>query len=96
MENKRDYEEKIATNLKEWQFMIDEIKSNADRVHPRDLLEFERQLDLLYAKHNLALDKLHQLQNTDSDVEWEELKASLDGISNEIENAIDSAGAKLG
>jgi len=51
-------------------------------------------LDLLFAKHNLAQEKLEKMQNA-SDLEWGDLKVRLDGIWNEIENAIDSATAKI-
>ena len=77
------------------QTQIEEIKSRSDQVLPQYLLEFERQLDLLFAKHNLAVEKLARMPHVD-DVEWEEMKASLDGICNEIENALDSAFAKIG
>lgn len=94
MNQQIQFEESLRKRLIEWQTQIDEIKSNIHKVNTQNLIEFERQLDLLFAKHNLAEEKLKRLQNA-SDLEWEELKKSLDGICNEIENAIDSANAKI-
>lgn len=94
MNPRTQFEETLKAKLKEWQIQIDEIKSNAHRVRPQYQLEFERQLDLLFAKNNLAQEKLAKMQNA-SDLEWGDLKVRLDGIWNEIENAIDSATAKI-
>ncbi len=94
MNQKTQFEETLKAKLKEWQAQVDEIRSNAHQVPSRYQLEFERQLDLLFAKHNLAQEKLAKMQNA-SDLEWAELKVRLDGIWNEIENAIDSATAKI-
>ena len=94
MNQKTQFEETLKAKLKEWQAQVDEIRSNAHRVPARYQLEFERQLDLLFAKHNLAQEKLANMQKS-SDLEWGELKVRLDGIWNEIENAIDSATAKI-
>ena len=94
MNQRTQFEETLKAKLKEWQIQIDQIKSNARQVPPRYELEFERQLDLLFAKHNLAQEKLTKMQNA-GDLEWDELKVRLDGIWNEIENAIDSATAKI-
>jgi len=94
MNQRTQFEETLKAKLKEWQTQVDGIKSNAHRVPAQYLLEFERQLDLLFAKSNLAQEKLAQMQNAD-DLEWDELKVRLDGIWNEIENAIDSATAKI-
>jgi len=94
MNQKTQFEETLKAKLKEWQIQIDEIKSNAHRVPAQYQLEFERQLDLLFAKNNLAQEKLAKMQNA-SDLEWGDLKVRLAGIWNEIENAIDSATAKI-
>ena len=94
MNQKLQFEETLKAKLKEWQIQINEIKSKIHQVPSRYQLEFERQLDLLFAKHNLAQEKLEKMQNV-SDLEWGDLKVRLDGIWNEIENAIDSATAKI-
>ena len=94
MNQRTQFEETLRAKLIEWQTQVDEIKSNAHRVPPQYQLEFERQLDLLFAKSNLAQEKLAKMQNA-GDLEWDELKVRLDSIWNEIENAIDSASAKI-
>ena len=91
---KRLFEENFAVQLQKWDRKITEIKSQTKLVSPLNLLEFERQVDLLDAKFDLAREKLSKLTMID-DGAWDELKASIDGISNEIENAIDSAMAKI-
>ena len=94
MNQRTQFENTLKAKLSHWQTQIDEIKSNAELVPSQYQLEFERQLDLLFAKHSLAQEKLTRMQNAD-DLEWGELKVRLDGIWNEIENAIDSATAKI-
>lgn len=94
MDDKEKFERNYGTNLKRWQQKITEIKSLSARVPAQYKIEFERQVDLLFAKHDLAKAKLSQLKKAEG-VAWDELKSSLDGIANEIENAIDSAVAKI-
>ncbi len=89
------YQKQFAEALRRWQSQIDALAGRKDSVDPRELIEFERQMDLLFAKKNLATDRLQQLATAASETEREMLKSSLDGIENEIENALDSAWAKL-
>lgn len=86
----------IEAKLTEWQATIDEIRDSANHVEARYVLEFERQLDLLFAKLELAQEKLDEYRDAAEGESRDELKASLEGICVEIENAIDSAWAKLG
>lgn len=90
------FEEQMAANLLRWEDDIAKIEVRAGSVAPRLQIEFERQLDLLFAKKQLAREKLQQFRDATSELERDEIKASLDGICNEIENSIDSAWAKLG
>ncbi len=92
MDAKLVFARDFAARLKAWQIKVADLESRADRVTEQNQIEFYRQLDLLDAKIALAERKLELLQNSDN---WDEIKASLDGISNEIENALDSAWAKL-
>lgn len=94
IDRQRQFEQSLAAKLKEWQAQIDAIKSRSHKVNLLNLIEFERQLDLLFAKHDLAQEKLAKLQSAEG-LEWDNLKRSLDGIRNEIENALDSASAKI-
>lgn len=94
MSDKDKYLQTIEDRLKQWQDDIDVIKSKADRVLNQHQIEFERQVNLLVSKYELAGEKLVQLKSAGSG-EWDALKSSLDGICNEIENAIDSANAKI-
>ena len=94
MDMKQKYEQELSRKFAEWQHQIDEIEAKVSQVDTQNLLEFERQLDLLNAKHHLAGERLQKMRVASSG-EWDELKASLDGIRNEIENALDSAAAKI-
>jgi len=94
MSGKKEYVQNIEDRLRQWQRDIDDIKSKADRVLSQHRIEFDRQVNLLDAKHELAREKLKELKSVSSR-DWDALKSSLDGIWNEIENAIDSANAKI-
>jgi DNA repair exonuclease SbcCD ATPase subunit len=84
----------LDQKLKEWQEKYSDLKSQSGKVSHQNEIEFSRQLDLLDAKIDLIRQRLAKLQ-TATDSDRETIKASIDGISNEIENAIDSAWAKL-
>ncbi|MFQ5638920.1 MAG: hypothetical protein ACE5IR_13120 [bacterium] len=94
MEN-HDFEKASSQKLEQWQTSLDHIRSQAENVLPQQQLEFYRQLDLLEAKLELAHIKLAQFRQAD-DATRDQLKARLDAIFNEIENALDSANAKIG
>jgi len=95
MHDKEQYQRNWQSQLTTWRQSLAAMNAQADKVSAQYELEFHRQLDLLQAKLELAALKLQQLHDA-TGVEWEELKASLDGIRNEIENALDSAWAKIG
>ncbi|MFQ5650047.1 MAG: hypothetical protein ACE5IY_08900 [bacterium] len=95
MHDKHAYSAAIAEKLDRWQAKMAQLKSRADTVPVRHQIEFERQLDLLYAKLNYGEEMLLGLRAAGDDPEWYELRVRVDGICNEIENAIDSAWAKL-
>lgn len=94
MSDKTKYLNDTEARLKKWQQEIDTIKSKTDRVLSQHQIEFDRQVNLLDSKHELAQEKLKQLKSA-SGRDWDALKSSLDGICNEIENGIDSANAKI-
>ena len=94
MDDKQIFEQALNAKLKEWQEKFVELKSQAEKVSDRNQIEFSRQLDLLDAKIDLIQQKLAQLQTATASAR-DAIKANIDGISNEIENAIDSAWAKL-
>ncbi len=95
MNDPQGYYADITQRLQTWRTRLREIQGQTDRVAAQHRLEFHRQLDLLEAKLDTAALKLRQMQ-TLSGLEWQDLKASLDGVCNEIENALDSAWAKIG
>lgn len=94
MVDKQIFEQTLSVKLKEWLKKYSELESQAEKVSDQNQIEFSRQLDLLDAKIDLVQQRLMQLQ-TAKDSAREAIKANIDGISNEIENAIDSAWAKL-
>jgi len=85
----------MTETLLRWQDRAQELEDQKDNVEPRQMIEFERQLDLLSAKLNLGWDRLRQFDQATSEADREAIKASLEGIVNEIENAIDSAWSKM-
>ncbi len=94
MDDKQIFEQTLGIKLKDWQEKFSELESQAQKVSNQNQIEFSRQMDLLDAKIDLVQQRLAQLQ-TATDSAREAIKANIDGISNEIENAIDSAWAKL-
>ncbi len=90
------YEIRITENLRDLCMQIEKIKTASNSVSVRQRSEFECQIDLLFAKQDLAEARLRRLSQTTDLKEREELKVGLDCVCREIENAIDSAWAKLG
>jgi len=93
-QDKQEYLARVSQKLSNWQTRFDELKTRADKVEDRLEIEFVRQIDLLSAKLDLGQELLDKLKAAD-EKQWQELKVKMDGISNEIDNAIDSAWSKL-
>lgn len=90
-----DTKHRMTEHLLRCQNKARDLARKENRVEPRQIIEFERQLDLLSAKLNLGWDKLRQFEQAPSQEDREAIKASLERIANEIENAIDSAWSKV-
>ncbi len=95
MDDKQLFEQTLSAKLKEWQEKFAELESQAEKVSDQNQIEFYRQLDLLDAKIDLVQQRLAQLQSAKKGPAIDAIKANIDGIGTEIENAIDSAWAKL-
>ncbi|RMF69613.1 MAG: hypothetical protein D6743_01560 [Calditrichaeota bacterium] len=89
------YMKRVSARLRNWRSDYQDIKARAGEVRAQNELEFARQLDLLEAKLHLAQEKLDAIRGATSR-DRHALKVSIDAMCNEIENALDSAWAKLG
>lgn len=94
MDDKQIFEQTLRKKLKEWQEKFAALESQAEKVSEQNQIEFYRQLDLIDAKIDLVQQRLAQWQAA-TEPTREAIKANIDGIGAEIENAIDSAWAKL-
>ncbi len=90
------YLSRVTRNLERLQVAFATIKARSATVDSRQRLEYERQVDLLNAKVELACELLETLKSATDVSEQQESKVRLEGVCVEIENAIDSAWSKLG
>lgn len=94
MDDKQIFEQTLSAKLKAWQEKFAALELQAEKVPDQNQIEFYRQLDLIDAKTDLVRQRLAQLQAAKGQA-FDAIKANIDGIGVEIENAIDSAWAKL-
>lgn len=94
METRKAYIDKMATQLKQWDDDLQQLKTIADRAKAEAKTEYYRQIDDLRAKKENAQLKLNEIRNA-SDQAWENLKSGLDKGWTELKTAFDSAKANF-
>lgn len=87
MSKKMEYENKLQTQLDEFNAEIEKLKSRADKTEADAEPWHHKQIEILQEKHKMAKEKLDELRESSDDA-WEDLK---DGIA----SAWDSVGMAL-
>ena len=85
---KQVYQEKIEAQLKEWQVGLDKLKVKTHKAKAEAKLEYQRQLEDLSAKQQVARQKFEALKQAGSE-KWVDLKANLDYTMTELQQGFE-------
>lgn len=94
MQDRKDYIDKMAAQLKEWDDKIQELQMRADKAKAEAKTEYQRELQQLRQKRAEAQNTLSQLQQA-SDEAWEELKGGAEKSWRDLKSAFEKAKSKF-
>jgi len=95
MKDKRKaYEEKLDTQLKEWNAQITLLKAKAENAKADAKIDYYKTIDALEHKQNEARMKLQELKAS-SDEAWEAVKAGAEKAWAEVKKAYHDATSKF-
>jgi vacuolar-type H+-ATPase subunit I/STV1 len=91
---KEQYEQKLQTQLDEWDAEICKLKELADGGHSDGELEYNNEIEELSALKKTVEDKLTELKNA-SDSVWVELKAGIESFLDSHDSELRATDSKL-
>jgi len=91
---KEAFQEKLETQLREWDKKLDGLKGKAKKAKADLRHDLEAQLEALRAQRAAAHDKLQELRQR-SENAWEDLKEGAENTWDEMQKAIDSIVARF-
>ena len=91
---KEAFQEKLETQLREWDKKLDGLKGKAKKAKADLRHDLEAQLEALRAQRAAAHDKLQELRQR-SENAWEDLKEGAEKTWDEMQKAIDSIVARF-
>ncbi|MCL7419449.1 MAG: coiled coil domain-containing protein [Methylobacter sp.] len=94
MKQREVYEHKLQTQLDEWNAAIDQLKVRADQAEADAKVEYDKHIDELRQKQQIALSKLEELRQA-GDEAWENLKADVEAASNSLGESVNLATARF-
>lgn len=94
MENRKDYIDKMAARLKEWDTEIQKLEAKAETTKADVKASYNQQINELLLKKEEALQKLKKIQDAGEDA-WEELKDGAEKSWKIFEDSVKSAWDKF-
>jgi len=89
MQLKDTYQEKLETQLKEWNAKIGELRSRAERVATGARVKYQEEVEALRFRYEGAQRKLQELKQAGEGV-WEDLRSGIEGAWDELRQAVDN------
>ena len=93
-DKRKAYEEKLDTQLKEWNAQIALLKAKAENAKADAKIDYYKTIDALEHKQHEAMTKLQELK-TSSDEAWEAIKAGAEKAWDEVKKAYHDATSKF-
>jgi uncharacterized coiled-coil DUF342 family protein len=90
MQKKDLYIEKLNAQLKEWSAAIDVLKAKADKATADLKIGYQKQLDDLKAKRDVARDKINDVKAAGDDA-WERMATAMEKAWADIKAAFERA-----
>jgi hypothetical protein len=88
MSMREEYQALIERQLNEWKTYTERLKSQADQLGAQAKAQFEKQLEVIRAKQNEALENFSRLKAAAAD-DWAQWKSKLDKAWDEMTVASD-------
>jgi hypothetical protein len=85
---REEYQALIERQLNEWKTYTERLKSQADQLGAQAKAQFEKQLEVIRAKQNEALENFSRLKAAAAD-DWAQWKSKLDKAWDEMKVASD-------
>src|SRR5687768_12684267 len=85
---REEYQALIERQLNEWKTYTERLKSQADQLGAQAKAQFEKQLEVIRAKQNEALENVSRLKAAAAD-DWAQWKSKLDKAWDEMKVASD-------
>ena len=94
MENRKDYIDKMAARLKEWDTEVQKLEAKAETAKADVKASYNQQINELRLKKEEAQQKLKKIQDAGEDA-WEELKDGAEKSWKIFEDSVKNAWGKL-
>jgi DNA mismatch repair ATPase MutS len=94
MKTKKEYIERLASELKEWSAQIDLLAAKSENAAAQVKLRYAEELDELRAKQQAAAEKIRELEEAGGDA-WDTVKATADQVWDDLKNGLASAVSKF-
>ena len=94
MENRKDYIDRMAARLKEWDSEVQKLEEKAETVKADVKASYNQQINELRLKKEEARIKLEKIQDAGEDA-WEELKEGTEKSWKIFEESVKNAWGKF-
>ncbi len=94
MDKRKEYQEELDSQLKEWNAQISLLKAKADKTTTEAKIEYYRIIDTLQKKVDEARPKLQELKTAGGEA-WEDLKSGAEEAWAELRTAFDNAASRF-
>ncbi len=94
MNKRQAYEEKLETQLKNWNLEFSVLQDMVGRVEPDARSELARAMSYLTEKRTIAITKLRRLKTSEEE-EWEKLQEDTDAAWSNLGIAIKTVSQQL-
>ena len=94
MENRKDYIDKMAARLKEWDTEVQKLEAKAETAKADVKASYNQQINELRLKKEEAQQKLKKIQDAGEDA-WEELKDGAEKSWKIFEDSLKNAWGKF-
>jgi hypothetical protein len=94
MENRKDYIDRMAARLKEWDTELQKLEAKAEVAKADVKASYNQQIKELRLKKEEAQQKLRKIQDAGEDA-WEELKEGAEKSWNLFEDSVKKAWGKF-
>ncbi|WP_144408201.1 DUF2934 domain-containing protein [Sulfuricella sp. T08] len=94
MSEKQAFQQKLEAQIKEWDAKLEELKSKAQDAKTEIRADYEKQLEILASKRDLARTKVLELRQR-TEGAWDDLKGGTEKAWEEMRKALDHIASRF-